>query len=119
MYTQQIDTWDYPWVATVWYHDGLTIIPNVNLVSNIGITWRATHTKLSQSRYAVMPTYPLPKLIHPSEIVRNKVADTYTFNHVYRGIQRRILYWLLHWPSMVVILSRRLIAQVNRGKTFR
>ncbi len=35
-YRAEIDTWDYSWTASVWYHGGLTATPNVNLVSNIG-----------------------------------------------------------------------------------
>jgi len=32
LYTNQIDTWDYQWVYTVWVNDGLTILPTKNLV---------------------------------------------------------------------------------------
>jgi len=32
----EVDTWDYQWLFTHLFNDGLTIIPNVNLVINIG-----------------------------------------------------------------------------------
>jgi hypothetical protein len=31
MYRQEIDTWDYPWTASVWFHGGLSATPNVLL----------------------------------------------------------------------------------------
>jgi hypothetical protein len=37
--------WDYQWSLTVWSRDGLTIMPSVNLVSNVGFGSGATHTK--------------------------------------------------------------------------
>src|SRR5262249_26525676 len=36
--------WDYLWMLTCWAHHGLTIAPNVNLISNIGFGAGATHT---------------------------------------------------------------------------
>ena len=44
MYRNEIDTWDYTWMASVWFHNGLTATPNVNLVTNIGFGPEATHT---------------------------------------------------------------------------
>ena len=40
-----INTWDYQWVYSIWKNKGVTIIPNVNLVKNIGFLKTATHTK--------------------------------------------------------------------------
>lgn len=36
MKMRKVDTWDYQWFFTHLFSDGLTIIPNVNLVTNIG-----------------------------------------------------------------------------------
>src|SRR5690606_6990236 len=38
----EIDTWDYQWLFALWYHQGIAILPNVNLVSNIGFGKEAT-----------------------------------------------------------------------------
>jgi hypothetical protein len=38
-YEGQIDTWDFQWTFAVWLNRGLCVLPNVNLVSNIGF-WR-------------------------------------------------------------------------------
>jgi len=44
MYDKKIDTWDYIWCYTLFNNDGFSIIPNKNLVSNIGFGENSTHT---------------------------------------------------------------------------
>ena len=36
-------TWDYQWTFACWIENGLTAIPNDNLISNIGFGVGATH----------------------------------------------------------------------------
>lgn len=85
MYAQQIDTWDYPWTASVWYHGGLTATPNVNLVSNIGFGPNSTHTASANSPFSKMATSALGKVVHPSAISQDQSADSYVFEHIFRG----------------------------------
>ena len=40
-----IDSWAYRWLFACWLQSGLSIIPNVNLVTNIGFSLDATTTK--------------------------------------------------------------------------
>jgi hypothetical protein len=40
----KIDSWAYPWLATLWFNGALTAIPQVNLVTNIGVGPEGTHT---------------------------------------------------------------------------
>jgi hypothetical protein len=40
-----LDTWDYQWDLTLLIQSGLTITPSINLISNIGFSDDATHTK--------------------------------------------------------------------------
>ncbi|HNP98784.1 MAG TPA: glycosyltransferase family 2 protein [Bacteroidia bacterium] len=42
-YHGKIDTWDYQWTFCIWRCNGLSITPDVNLVSNIGFNQQATH----------------------------------------------------------------------------
>ena len=44
-----LDCWDYQWILTCWLQNGLSILPSVNLVSNIGFGADATHTFTSES----------------------------------------------------------------------
>lgn len=59
----EIDTWDYQWRYTIWDTEGFSIIPEVNLISNIGFDPRATHTLDEASLDANIPhgslTFPL------------------------------------------------------------
>jgi hypothetical protein len=45
----KVDTWDYQWIMACFFQNGLAILPNVNLVSNIGFGADATHTFSAES----------------------------------------------------------------------
>ena len=44
----QLDTWDYQWILYKHVNSGLSIIPNFNLVKNIGFIQESTHTKKNE-----------------------------------------------------------------------
>ena len=74
----KIDTWDYQLIFASWLQNALHILPNVNLVSNIGFGPDATHTKIVR-KCANMPVEAVPfPLQHPPFIIRDAVADDYT-----------------------------------------
>lgn len=54
-FKNKIDTWDYQWTFAVWNNNGISILPGVNLISNIGFDERATHTKSSESKLSKLP----------------------------------------------------------------
>jgi len=84
-YSGKIDTWDYQWTYTCWLKNGLTCLPNVNLVTNIGFDERGTHTKNKESRHANIEAKKIHfPLKHPQIIKTNKKADNYTNRHVYK-----------------------------------
>ena len=79
VYRNEIDTWDYQWTYTCWLQSGLTILPNVNLVSNIGFSEDATHTTDKDSAKSKIPVFNLSfPLKHPNWMIRDKRADDYT-----------------------------------------
>ncbi len=79
MYDQSWNTWDYRWTYACWRQQGLTILPNVNLVSNIGFGEDSTHTLHTDSAYAALPTQPMVfPMSHPPGILRDEPADEYT-----------------------------------------
>ena len=45
-------TWDSQWVYACWKMNGLSIMPSINLVSNIGIGPNASNTKSNKQRDA-------------------------------------------------------------------
>lgn len=83
----QPDSWAYRWIFTCLCNSGLTALPNRNLVSNIGFGPNATHTT-----FPLEPTLIETGLTHinpPSFVLRNSVADRYTFDHVFGGLAMR------------------------------
>jgi hypothetical protein len=78
LYRGQIDTWDYQWVFACWRQGGLSVLPNANLVSNIGVGPDATHFKDGHSTVGI-PTHEMTEFVHPTEVIRDKEADRYTF----------------------------------------
>jgi hypothetical protein len=103
----EIDSWAYPWTASVWYHGGLTATPNVNLVSNIGFGPDSTHTASAHSHLAAIPTRGIGELLHPIEIFQDAIADRYVFDHTFGG--RR-----LRFPLSLFRLPRRAAGFVYR-----
>jgi hypothetical protein len=95
---EQIDSWAYPWTASVWYHGGLTATPNVNLVSNIGFGPDSTHTASANSPLAGMGTASLGTLQHPATVTQDVDADRYVFDHTFGGRLMRFPYSLFRLP---------------------
>lgn len=82
----EIDTWDYQMVFSCWLHNGLTIVPEVNLVSNLGHGRDATHTVGPDDLLANLATQPMAPLTHPPSVSRCAAADEQTFqNYVLRS----------------------------------
>jgi hypothetical protein len=72
-----VDAWDVQWVLTCWAHGGLSIVPELNLVSNIGAGEEATNTKLDQW-YMNLPTCDLGEITHPTFFLPDADADDFT-----------------------------------------
>ena len=84
----RINTWDAPWLYTCWANDGLSIVPAVNLVSNIGFGGNSSHTSDAQSPFAEMTTSDLKlPLRHPRQVSVDRDADLYTCNLSYVEVQ--------------------------------
>ena len=87
------DSWAYRWIFTCFCNGGLTTLPNRNLVSNVGFGIGATHT--------ICPAEPTPAddglngMEPPSFMLRNSVADSYTFAHLFGGLTTRSSKWPL------------------------
>jgi hypothetical protein len=73
----KIDTWDYQWGFAKMINSGLSITPNVNLISNIGFREDGTHVTDENSPLANLPIYSIEfPLKHPLFVLRNIQADT-------------------------------------------
>ena len=79
----KIDTWDYQWNFAVWAQSMLTILPQKNLVKNIGFGVDATHTT-GRSKFADMRAEKLDfPLRHPSSFETAAIADDYTAEQMF------------------------------------
>ena len=79
-------SWAYRWTWSAWVNDALTLIPAVNLVSNIGFGGQATHTLNRKNQFAGLPaeTMSFP-LKHPPTLERNIEADAFTQSTMFRN----------------------------------
>lgn len=91
-YNGEIDTWDYQWDFIRMTNAGLSIIPENNLVFNIGFGEDATHTHSANNEQArnIPKDLDFP-LRHPPFIVRDKVSDDHHFTVLLRRIFKRKL----------------------------
>lgn len=78
-------TWDYQWTFACWMQGGLNIIPNVNLVKNVGLGADSTNFESSQEvSFINLPTKAMEfPLKHPPFTVRNLAADKFIQKTVY------------------------------------
>jgi hypothetical protein len=84
-YDGKIDTWDFIWFYTCLRQSGLTVIPRVNLVSNLGYRADATHTFDTSSRFANVPAEEIGEIKHPEHVIRHAEADTHYFEQIVKG----------------------------------
>lgn len=94
-YTNRIDTWDIQWQYAMSVHNGLAIIPNKNLVSNIGFHDSATHTVDKFNTLSNIPSFTLNNIIDPSEIRPDLMADVYAFRKYFSPSKLRKLWYLI------------------------
>ena len=88
-----ITCWDYQWLFTQFIHSGKCIVPQVNMIRNIGInTGQGTHTLDADTRHFNRPYFNLEfPLVHPPYILDDLVADQRYFKNYYqRTLSRKI-----------------------------
>lgn len=83
-HAERNSSWAYRWTFAAWAHSRLTVLPNVNLVTNIGFGDAATHTLSRWNRLAALPVdemvFPLK---HPPFTIRDAHADRFTQRRVF------------------------------------
>ncbi len=86
-----MNTWDTQWAYKVLKDNGISINPDINMVSNIGFDSSGTHTK-GAGRFANMKSFPIHKVVDPREIVVDDSADRTEIFSIYRELAKQ---WLL------------------------
>lgn len=88
----RIDTWDHQWLFSCLSQNMLSVIPQANLVTNIGFGKDATHTRNIESRLSRMETGTLEiPLRHPRLVVPNIAADWLTVRIQRHPLPLRVL----------------------------
>jgi hypothetical protein len=109
----KLDTWDYQWMFARYINYGLSIIPELNLVSNIGFgkSIRDSNAE-TRSRKANMQTFELEfPLRHPFFVIRDKQTDDRFFREI---VRRRWPFSIKHWMKKNFINRR--CKKFNFGK---
>jgi hypothetical protein len=87
-----IDTWDYQLTLALWQQQMLSVLPQRNLVSNIGFGAEATHTS-SVSKFANLPVSPMKfPLVHPTALAASEEADRHTASEMFLpSLSKRVI----------------------------
>lgn len=102
VYQGKIKTcWDYQWMFACWLQGRLSVLPNLNLITNIGYGPNATHT-VEGCALANIPVEEMHfPLKHPLGVIENRTLDAMDF-------KRR---W---WVSPFKFQMRRLVRVLRR-----
>lgn len=106
-------TWDYQWQFAMAINSGMAVVPEVNLIKNIGFSTEATHTTSMPELYHKVQVESLDfPLRHPKFVVVNHRADRKVFDiwkplppepSLARKIGRRIL------PEKIKNILRKIV----------
>jgi hypothetical protein len=83
-YEHELKTWDYPWLFSFWLQGYSTIVPNLNLMRNLGFDGEGTHTFDPNSKFANLKTENISfPLQHPPFVIRDLQADNFIQKTLY------------------------------------
>jgi hypothetical protein len=85
MESKTISSWDFPWAFSKLINNALIIVPNQNLIKNIGFGENSTHTNYGEEIYSIDSTKIDFPLKHPKLIFIDKKSDIYFFNKFYKS----------------------------------
>ena len=108
--SKKLDSWAYVWLASIWNKKGLNIIPNKNLILNIGFNENAT-TTVSSSKIetqSIIFNEFNQEIKDPSINDVNVEADYFVFQNHFNGKYN-------FWPWRFLYLLKILF---NNPKTF-
>ena len=86
-----VRSWDYCWMLSSWLADGLSIVPDRNLVSNIGFGVDAVNCSDPAIAGANLPVSPMPfPLRHPQALARHAALDASIERAQFSGTVTRV-----------------------------
>jgi hypothetical protein len=83
----KVDWWDYQWDFARFSNSGLAIVPNRNLVKNLGFGQDATHTVNGTNDMTTLEALEMEfPLRHPSFVIRDIVSDKRYFSRFMKDV---------------------------------
>ncbi len=77
---QVFNTWDYQWGLTILKQKGVSLVPNVNLITNIGNTDNSAHGSSDDSSWTVnQQAGVLKEITYAANVKLDKEADIYFY----------------------------------------
>ena len=98
------DAWDYFWIFSGLKHRLLSIVPNRNLIQNIGFHESATHTRDLSHPVSKIQTLPMEfPLEHPQKVMRNTFFEEEYVKKIWQSYFRKNFgYQLRAWYRDVI-----------------
>lgn len=90
----KIDSWAYRWMFSLWINNGMAIVPQTNLIQNIGNDHRSTHTKGDLHYINLKTTTINHNFQTPKQIIANKDYDTWLEDSIYSKTLLNRLAWV-------------------------
>jgi hypothetical protein len=94
-FNKEIDTWDYQWGFTRQVNNGLSVVPSVNLVKNVGVGSRATNTYTSntlmpKNSFEIKTPLRHPFFVAPDRDYDGRVHNLRSQSSLYNFLQKAI-----------------------------
>jgi hypothetical protein len=92
---KNLSVWDIQYLFLLRVQNQLSIYPDVNLVTNIGLNseW-ATHTKKNNNKQSIPASSIAFPLKHPQYVLRNKKLDDTTVKKIFFSWKRLVRFYL-------------------------
>lgn len=75
---RRAQAWDFSWIYSCWTQGGVSVVPSVNLVENLGFGVDSTHTNQNALHLRMKAGY-LNVCLHPSTLRRSRFRDDMMF----------------------------------------
>lgn len=83
--------WSSQWAYAVCSQNGLTVVPAVNLVAQVGFQREGTNIAASFKLYSAIDRHEMTEMVHPGFVLPNNEADALRFE-IIRKTDPRLLY---------------------------
>ena len=114
VHTGRLDSWSFAWAFAMLSRGGLSLIPAVNLVANIGFDREATHTTRPSPHEVNVPTYPLAfPLAHPGSLQPRAAFEHALFKHRFPLTRRAVSRLSARNRERVAVLVHALVSALR------